>query len=220
VPAQLLLVTGPVMAAVYPRLSSFGTVGSAPLTAAVAGALSFLLLPLALGGAAVSDQLVSLLYGGKFERSATILAIAMSLPAIGAFNSVVGQALAARGRQTTVMRVALGTAAFNVGLNVVLLPTVGIVGAAVAVAASEALTAVAFMYADRRLSGTAARAFAPNLAHAAVAAGAVLAARALWSTPLGVNIALGAAVYLGLSVALPTAGGRRVAEALLTMLRR
>jgi O-antigen/teichoic acid export membrane protein len=220
VPAQLLLVTAPMMGAVYPRLSSYGAAGSVSLTAAIAGALAFLLLPLALGGAAVSDQLVALLYGRGFERSGEILAIAMSLPALGALNSVLGQTLAARGRQTTVMRVALVTAGFNIALNLVLLPTVGIVGAAVAVAASEALTVIAFTLSDRRLAATAMREFAPNLVRAAAAAGAVLAARALWSTPLGVNIGLAAAIYLGLAVTFPTAGARRVGEALLTMRRR
>jgi O-antigen/teichoic acid export membrane protein len=220
VPAQLLILTGPLMAAVYPRLSSHGSAGSPELTATIAGVLGFLMLPLALGGAAVSDQLVRLLYGPGFHRSAVILAIAMSLPAIGAFNSVVGQALAARNRQHTVMRVALLTAAFNVVANIALLPTVGIVGAAAAVAAAEVLTAISFSVADRHLAATAGREYAPNLLPAAVAAGAVLAARALWSTPLGANIAIGAVVYIVLAVALPTNGARRVMEALRTVKHR
>ena len=136
------------------------------------------------------------LYGGGFQRSGPILAIAMSLPALGAFNSVLGQALAARGQQQTVMRVALLTAAFNIAANLVLLPTVGIVGAAVAVAVSEVLTLVSFAVADRGIAAAAGRKSAPNLGHAAVAAGALLAARALWSTTLGVNVAIGAAVYI------------------------
>jgi O-antigen/teichoic acid export membrane protein len=213
IPAQLLLLTGPVMAAVYPRLSTHGTSGSATLTAAIAGVLGFLVLPLALGGAAVSDQLVKLLFGGGFHRSGPILAIAMTLPALGAFNSVLGQALAARSRQATVMRVALLTAAFNVAANLVLLPTVGIIGAAVAVAASEVLTAVSFSVVDRGLAAAAAREFLPNVLPAAVATGAVLAARGLWSTSLGINVPVAAIVYLGLMFTFPTAGARRVAEA-------
>jgi O-antigen/teichoic acid export membrane protein len=220
IPAQLLLVTGPLMAAVYPRLASHGTAGSATLTAAIAGVLSFLVLPLALGGVAVSDQLVAALYGTAFHRSGLVLAIAMSLPALGAFNSVLGLALAARGRQQTVMRVALLTAGFNVAANLALLPTVGIVGAAVAVAASEGLTAVSFSAADRGVAAAAAREFAPNLLRAVGATGAVVAARALWSTPLGVNVGVGAVVYVALAVTLPSAGGRRVAEAMLTFRRR
>jgi O-antigen/teichoic acid export membrane protein len=201
------------MAAVYPRLATHGTTGSTTLTAAIAGVLGFLVLPLALGGAAVSDQLVKLLFGGGFHRSGPILAIAMTLPALGAFNSVLGQALAARSRQQTVMRVALFTAAFNVTANLVLLPTVGIVGAAAAVAASEVLTAVSFSVVDRGLAAAAAREFLPNLLPAAVATGAVLVARGLWSTSLGVNVAIAAVVYLGLAFTFPTAGARRVAEA-------
>jgi O-antigen/teichoic acid export membrane protein len=143
----------------------------------------------------------------------------MSLPALGALNSVLGQALAARDRQGTVMRVALLTAAFNVSANLVLLPTVGIVGAAIAVAASEVLTIVSFSVAERGLAAAAAREFAPNLAHAGLAAGAVLAARALWSTPLAANLAIGAAVYAALVLVLPTPGARRVSEAL-RMIRR
>ena len=220
IPAQLLILTGPLMAAVYPRLASFGTTGSATLTAAIAGVLGFFVLPLALGGAAVYDQLVSFLFGSPFRRSGVILAIGMSLPALGAFNSVLGQALAARDRQQTVMRVALLTAAFNIAANLVLLPTVGIVGAAAAVAASEGLTAISFTVADRGLAKAAAREYTPNLVHAAVATGVVLAARALWSTSLGVNVALGAVVYLALAVTLPTAGARRVAEALIMFRRR
>jgi O-antigen/teichoic acid export membrane protein len=219
IPAQLLLLTGPLMAAVYPRLSTHGAAGSSVLTGSVAGILGFLVLPLALGGATVSDQLVRVLYGGGFHRSGPVLAIAMSLPALGAFNSVLGQALTARGRQQTVMRVALLTAGFNIAANLVLLPTVGIVGAAIAVAVSEVLTLVSFAIADRGIAAAAGREFAPNLMHAAVAAGAVLAARALWSTSLGVNVAIGAVVYVALSLVLPSAGARRVMEALV-MFRR
>jgi O-antigen/teichoic acid export membrane protein len=219
IPAQLLLLTGPLMAAVYPRLSGHDAAGSTKLTAELAGVLGFLILPVALGGAAVAGQLVAALYGGQFHHSGTILAIAMSLPALGAFNSVLGQALSARDRQRTVMRVALLTAAFNVAANVVLLPTVGIVGAAVAVAASEVLTAISFSVADRGLAAAATREYVPNLLYAAVAAGAVLAAREAWSTPLAVNIAIGAAVYAALALARPTPGARRVAEAL-RMVRR
>jgi O-antigen/teichoic acid export membrane protein len=220
IPAQLLILTGPLMAAVYPRLASYGASGSASLTAAIAGVLGFLLLPLALGGAAVSDQLVSFLYGTAFHRSWPVLAIAMSLPALGAFNSVLGLALAARDRQRTVMRVAVLTAAFNVTANLVLLPTVGIVGAAIAVAASEVLTVSAFTVTDRSLAAVAAREYVPNLLRAAVAAGAVLAARAIWSTSLGVNVAIAAAIYVGLAFTLPSAGARRVAEAFLMFRRR
>ena len=219
VPAQLLLLTGPLMAAVYPRLSGHGPAGSTKLTGDIAGVLGFLVLPLALGGATVSGQLVAALYGGRFHRSGVILAIAMSLPAIGAFNSVLAQALTARDRQRTVMRVALLTAGFNVAANVVLLPTVGIVGAAAAVAASELLTAISFSASDRSLAAAAVREYAPSLLHAAVAAGAVLTARAAWSTSLGVNIGIGAVIYAMLGFARPSPGGRRVAEALRTVRR-
>ena len=220
IPAQLLMLTGPLMAAVYPLLAGHGTAGSAALTGAIASVLGVLVLPLAFGGAAVSDQLVSFLFGREFHRSGTVLAIAMTLPALGAFNSVLGQALLARNRQQTVMRVALLTAAFNIAANLALLPTVGIVGAAVAVAASEVLTAVSFTVADRDLAWAAGREYAPNLLPAAAATGAVLAARALWSTPLGVNVAVGAVVYLALAVVLPTSGSRRVVEAWLMFRRR
>jgi O-antigen/teichoic acid export membrane protein len=128
---------------------------------------------------------------------------------------VLGQALAARRRQHTVMRVALLTATFNVAANLVLLPTVGIVGAAIAVAVSEVLTLVSFAVADRGIAIAAGREYAPNLVHAAVAAGAVLAARELWSTSLVVNVAIGAVVYIVLALVLPTAGARRVKEALI-----
>jgi O-antigen/teichoic acid export membrane protein len=220
IPAQLLVLTGPLMAAVYPRLASYGTAGSAALTAAIAGVLGFIVLPLALGGAAVADQLVGFLYGAAFHRSWTVLAIAVSLPVLGAFNSVLGLALTSRDRQRTVMRVAVMTAAFNVAANLVLLPTVGIVGAAAAVAASEVLTVAAFTVADRGLAAAAAREYAPNVLRAAVAAGAVLAARWLWSTSLGVNIAVAAVVYAGIAFTLPSAGARRVAEAYVMFRRR
>lgn len=213
-PSQLLLLTGPLMAAVYPRLSAEGAEGSAALTAAIAGALGFVVLPIALGGAAVSDQLVALLYGHGFRASGRILALAMTLPTLGAYNSVLLQALNARGRQHAVMRVALGTAAFNVALNLALLPLVGIVGAAIAVAAAELLTAVSFSVVARGSAAPAARAFGASALLAGAAAGAVLAARAAWSPPLALNVAVGAAVYLALAVAVRPAGARSVAAAL------
>jgi Membrane protein involved in the export of O-antigen and teichoic acid len=207
------------MAAVYPRLSSHGSAGSPSLTATIAGVLGFLMLPLALGGAAVSDQLVSCCTarlspqcGHPRDRDV----------AAGDRRIQFGGRPGARGAQPAAHGHArrAADAAFNVAANIVLLPTVGIVGAAVAVAAAEVLTAISFSVADRSLAATAGREYAPNLLPAAIAAGAVLAARALWSTPLGVNIAIGAVVYIVLALVLPTNGARRVIEALRTFRQR
>jgi O-antigen/teichoic acid export membrane protein len=210
--AQFLLLTAPVLTAAYPRLSAEGDEGSASLAAALAGTLGFLVLPVAFVAAALADQLVHALFGSAFHSSARLLAIVMALPALGVYNSVLNQSLTARGRQGTVMRVALATAAFSVGANLVLLPTVGIVGSAVAVAVAEMLTAAAFTAVAH--AAPVLREFAVNALPAAAAAGAVGVARWLGSTPLAANFAIAAVVYLALAVIAPTPGARRAAVVL------
>lgn len=96
-------------------------------------------LPLFLVLLLFPERIISLTFGAKYAEGATALAIL----AIGFFvHSVVGlngSALTAFGRTRTIMWDNVVTATVNVGLNLLLIPRYGIVGAAVATAASYIL---------------------------------------------------------------------------------
>ena len=200
---QLLLLTAPLTSAAYPRLAAIGEAGSVALTAAISGLLGFLVQPVVVCGAIVADQIVELLYGPSFARSGTILAITLALPAIGAYNSVLALTLSARDAQRVVMRATLTTAAVSVVANVVLLPTIGIIGSAVAVVVAEVVTATLLTRAGFGVFGMAPlRAFASNFPVTAVMLAGVVLARLLWDTSLTLNVVVAVVAYVAGAVVL------------------
>jgi O-antigen/teichoic acid export membrane protein len=153
--------------------------------------------PLVAGGLAVAPELVELAAGDDFEDAATPLRILLAAGALAWVNGVFGYALIAKDRQTSALWLNVTALAFNVGLNLLLVPRYGIVIAAVVTVASEVLILAGSYVLMRRYFDffPAPRTLVPALVAAATMGGLLWA---LGDAPLAVLLPLGAAVYAGI----------------------
>lgn len=141
----VLLLPESAMGAVYPRLaSSFraSTEGYAEATLLSLRVLVVGIVPLSLVLISFADLILVLAYGERFLSSATTLRLlAVSLP-LHAVNGVLGQALQAARLQGAMLRIIVLGLATHVVANVVLLPRLGIEGAAIALFVSSSVVAI------------------------------------------------------------------------------
>jgi O-antigen/teichoic acid export membrane protein len=153
--------------------------------------------PLVAGGLVLAPELVELVAGDGFEDAATPLRILLVAGALAWVNGVFGYALIAKDRQLSALWLNLAALAFNVVLNLLLVPRYGIVVAAVVTVASEVLILAGSYALMRRYFDffPAPHVLLPALAAAAAMGGLVWLLRDL---PLVVLLPLGAAVYAGL----------------------
>lgn len=116
---------------------------------ALAHAFAFT-LPLAVGGALVAGELISLVFGATFSAAASPLIILLwTVPAV--WLRVVGQTvLVARGRQATVLRITAISAVITISLDLLLIPRYGLTGAAAASVAAEVMRAALSLAAAAR----------------------------------------------------------------------
>jgi O-antigen/teichoic acid export membrane protein len=159
--------------------------------------LVLLAVPLVAGGLVLAPQIVALVGGPDFADAATPLQILLVAGALSWVNGVFGFALVAKRRQAAALWLNLTALAFNVSLNLLLVPLYGIVVAAVVTVASELVILAGSVRLMRRHF-----AFFPRLRTLvpAVACAAAMAA-VLWPMregPVVVVIGLGAAVYAAL----------------------
>lgn len=211
--ASMLFAYLPEFARASARLDDLGDAASRSVELAWA-----LAAPVAVGGILVAQPLLVLLFGGDYVEGALAfqwLLVATALILVrGAFHNV----FLVRDQMRTEMLIMAAAVALNVVLNVVLIPRHGLVGAAVATAAAEALVVVLCVWAIARIGVPARyRSLARPLLAAAVM-GAVL-----WAVgdaaPVLARVGLGASVY---AAALWAVGGvpRDLAPHLPAVLRR
>lgn len=112
-----------------PRLAMTVGVALAGLEAAAIGFASLM--------AIFSPEIVVVLGGGKYAAAAPVLAILALALAISYLSGAYGNALLALGRQRTLFWIAVGPLAVNLAANLLLIPALGVNGAAVAVVISE-----------------------------------------------------------------------------------
>ena len=208
----MLLLPGALTGVLLPRFSSELGAGSARGTIETYRqavlATAWLAAPLAAAGIVLASPLLQLLYGSAFNPAAPIFRL---LLVSGAFAAIAGVGAAAAyggGKQNFVLKSSAATAAVNIALDFVLIPSMAAAGAAVANGAAQLVgLAIGFTYLKRslglRLPGT-------GLARvAAVSLLATLAASAWLLTPLSAAplVAGGSTtfllVYLSLSRLLP-----------------
>jgi len=93
--------------------------------------------PLALGGLVLADDVVLAVAGREFAGAADPLRILLFAIALAFVNGLFGFLLVARDRQRDVLRLNLAALAVNLGLNVALVPSLGIEAAAAVGVLSE-----------------------------------------------------------------------------------
>ena len=148
-----LLLLSSVMSAVYPRLSAAFQDSQTGFVAATTLSVKLLavgMVPVAVLMICFADWALVVVFGETFVNAAPVLRLlAASLP-LHAVNGTLGQALQAGQHQTSMVRiVSLGLAAHIVGI-VLLVPILGIEGAAVSVLLSSTLVTLCTVFSFNR----------------------------------------------------------------------
>ncbi len=94
----------------------------------------------------LSDWIVDLLYGGKYNQAGSVLMIHIWTGVFVFFASAWGKHMLANNRQKIFIKFDLLSTFFNVLLNLILIQRIGIIGAAIATAASIPLTYILFFF--------------------------------------------------------------------------
>lgn len=161
--------------------------------------MSFLALPMAVGGILLADEIIGTLYGGAYTSSVLPLRILWIASVVSVFGMIYGQPLLAWDRQKSLMKAVMAAAVLNVVLNSVLIPLYGPAGAAGATVAAEliATTVSYIMIWDVLRHHTLGYSFRPLVA--CIAMVPIVLLGKLWNFPLVAIIALGGSVYLATS---------------------
>ena len=157
-------------------------------------------VPLVVGGAILAPALIELVAGDEFAGATEPLQVLLAAGTLAWVNGIFGYALIAKERQASALWLNVSGLVFNVGLNFALVPTYGIVAAAVITVASEVLILGGSYLLMRRNFGFFP---SPRMLFPALAVAAVMGV-VLWPLRDGPFLALaplGAAIYLGLLTA-------------------
>jgi O-antigen/teichoic acid export membrane protein len=102
----------------------------------------FLAIPIIAGGILLSDKLLYYLYGASFESGAPVLVILLFVQLANIFLYLQTMCLVAMDRPRTSFYITAISAVLNILLNIVLIPSMGILGAAIASLATMSMNAV------------------------------------------------------------------------------
>ncbi|HJR35179.1 MAG TPA: polysaccharide biosynthesis C-terminal domain-containing protein, partial [Gemmatimonadales bacterium] len=172
-------------------------------------------LPVAVGGCLVAPRLVSFVFGAEYGPSVLPLQILLWALPIALFRNIAQGVMIAHGRQDQMLHTSLAGAASNLILNLVLIPPLGMAGAALVTVTTESVRTVPML----RLLGKASLPMAPparfwrTLLAAAVM---TLVLLTLHLTSVWLTIAAGALAYV---VTLVAVGGLRLRRGALPELR-
>ena len=107
--------------------------------------------PLIAGVAAVGPELLTSLASDKYATAVVVLPWVIAGMVVDGTNTMLGAGLFIHRRTRAIMTVVFSSAVLNIGLNLVLVPRIGIVGSAMATLFSYSVTALAMGTAARRL---------------------------------------------------------------------
>jgi O-antigen/teichoic acid export membrane protein len=137
------LVSTPVLLAVLPLMARAHAAGRRESFDALLGTLTFFTLlvslPIAVGTALLAGPLAGWLFGAAFAPTAGVLRVLIWYVVLAMVVNVFAQGLTVQNRQARLAGARAGGLALSVGLALVLLPRLGVPGAAVAMLASEAM---------------------------------------------------------------------------------
>ena len=136
----VLFIPGAFVGALYPVLSRYFTSSKDSLMFVYEKSFKFLLMlaiPLGIGTTLLADRIIIFLYGEDFAPSIIALQILIWVASILFIYSIVGYTLASINKQLVDTRITAVSALMNVGLNLLLIPTYGYVGAGIASIVSQ-----------------------------------------------------------------------------------
>ena len=110
------------------------------------GGMAFFSVPAAVGLSLLATPVVTLLYGSSFGPSALVLAlIAWDIP-LRLFNAFGGNVTSAAGLERRAAQIYGLTSALNIVLNLIFIPSYGIIAAAATTIATDALSSLLFFW--------------------------------------------------------------------------
>lgn len=165
----------PYLPSVSDLIARRDTEGAARLLRVAGAAATFFGYMGVLAAVTVQEQLIVALFNADYLGATVVLGLLMTVTCIAVQTGLMGQTLIALGRPGIVTLVNIATAALSVGANFLLLPRMGIQGAAVAALVAGAVSNAAQTFFVRRagLRVSIPRHLAPHL-FMAVAAGIML----------------------------------------------
>jgi O-antigen/teichoic acid export membrane protein len=141
---ELLSVT--IMVAVYPLMSRTYLSGQRELFDLMIEKLSFfnliLSLPIGIYTSLLAVPLSAWLFGAGYTKTASVLQILIWYTVVMMIGNVFSKALLVQNRQTRLMVIRTGGLVLNIALNLVLLPTIGVTGSALATLIAESVILV------------------------------------------------------------------------------
>ena len=149
----LMTVSHGVNLALYPSLSRAQVLNPGAVSVAGQTSLRYLLamsMPLAVGGAMLADRIVRFLYTDAFASSGAALGILILVLPLMFTTELLGYLTLVTNREWSATRVFLIGAGANLGLNLLLLPVYGLLGAAIVTVLTEAIILVQFLALLRR----------------------------------------------------------------------
>ncbi|MCU1279091.1 MAG: polysaccharide biosynthesis protein [bacterium] len=108
-------------------------------------------VPIVAGLAAVGPELLPSLASEKYASAASVLPWVIGGMVVDGTNSMLGAGLFIHRKTRTIMTIVLSCAALNIGLNLILVPRIGIQGAAIATLVCYSAAALALASAGRTL---------------------------------------------------------------------
>jgi O-antigen/teichoic acid export membrane protein len=140
----------------YPRISNWHATGDVPKAeSALSRAFTYSLLlaiPVVAGGLLLGDQLLYYLYGAAFETGTTALFILLLVQVANIFMFLQTMCLNAFDKPKKSFIATATAALLNIGLNIALIPILGITGAAIATLGSITFNAIlSYAYLSRMM---------------------------------------------------------------------
>lgn len=163
-------------------------------------------LPTAVGGTLLAGPMIATVFGPGYAQSAGAMQVLLWSMVLSLYRSVALAGLLSRGRQDLLLKTSTWAAILNVGLNLVMIPPFGIIGAGVATAITEGVRT----YLGLRYASACGLPSAPPLRHLRTVLASLAMGVGVWWAAADhwlLSVPLGVAVY---GVVLGLTGGVRI----------
>lgn len=146
---SLMFIPSAFMGAVFPVLSQFSISSHSSIKLAYEKSFKWLFtlsLPIVVGTALISENIILFIYKIEFVGSALALKILIFVFIFMCFNIVIANVMYSIGKQTVVMKAGIMGVIFNVTLNALLIPKLSLNGASIATVLTETLVFLILFY--------------------------------------------------------------------------
>jgi len=148
------VISNAVNVSLYPVLSRHAAGASVSLARISGRVLRYLMalsLPIAIGGWALSDRIVALLFGAEYAPAAPALSVLVWAVPLMFASELMGYLVLVRGGEHGVARAVLVSTGFSVACNLILIPRYGVAGASLMTVVTEAILVVQYAWYLRTL---------------------------------------------------------------------